>query len=39
MIRKRFWSEMNDEQWEEERKRIRKLQEAHIRSAKREEVE
>ena len=38
-MRKRFWSDMTDEEWEEERKRIRKLQKAHISSEKREEVE
>ena len=38
-MRKRFWSEMNDEEWEEERKRIHKLQKVHISSEKKEEVE
>lgn len=38
-MRKRLWSEMNDEEWEEERERIRKLQEKHTSSVKRKEVE
>lgn len=38
-MRKRLWSEMNDEEWEEERKRIRKLQEKYAESGKRGEVE
>ena len=38
-MRKRLWSEMNDKEWEEERKRIRRIQESHTKSAKRGEVE
>ena len=35
----KLWSIMSEEEWQEERERVRKIQESHTKSVKREEVE